>query len=117
MEDFEKAKAEKFAFTDALDAAFEWVFNYTRLGWLFLIGIFLVVMKFMGWIGLGNTPWINVLWPFIVVIGFTLVVALVFRVKYDFKIVVESELEGKEYSRQPRVYLLKMVFTILRSLR
>jgi len=97
MEDYEKAKAEKFTFTDAIDAANEWVFKNTRLGCLSLIGVFLVVMKVMGSLGLGDTPWINVLWPFILVVGILLIVALVFRVKYDFKIVVESELEAKEY--------------------
>lgn len=98
MEDYEKAKAEKFTFTDALGAALEWVFSYTKIGWLFLIGIFLVVMKLMNWLELGDTPWINVLWPLILVVGTILIVALVFRVRYDFKVVVESELEAKEYN-------------------
>lgn len=97
MEDREEAKTEKFSFTDALDASFEWVFSSTKLGCLSLIGIFLVVIKITGWLGSGDTPWINVLWPFILVIGTILIVALVFRARYDFKVVVESELEGKEY--------------------
>ncbi|MBA7640575.1 hypothetical protein ES703_48245 [subsurface metagenome] len=98
MEDREKAKAENFSFTDALDASFEWVFSSTKLGCLSLIGIFLVVIKVTGWLGFRDTPWINVLWPFIVVVGITLIVALVFRIRYDFKVVVESELEAKEYN-------------------
>ena len=97
MEDHENAKLEKFTFTDALGAAQEWAFNTTRLGYLFVIGIFLVVMKVMGSLGLEDTPWINVLWPFLLVMGTILIVALVFRARYDFKVVVESELEAKEY--------------------
>ena len=31
-------------------------------------------------------------------VGTILIVALVFRVRYDFKVVVESELEAKEYN-------------------
>jgi hypothetical protein len=98
MEDYEKAKAEKFTFADALDAANEWVFRNTKLGCLSLIGIFLVVIKVTGWLGAGDTPWIYVLWPFALVVGMILIVALVFRVRYDFKVVVESELEAKEYN-------------------
>ena len=98
MEDHEKAKVEKFTIANAFDAAEEWVMNTTKCGWLFLIGIFLVVIKVTGWLGFGDTPWINVLWPFIVVAGTILIVALVFRVRYDFKVVVESELEVKEYN-------------------
>ena len=98
MEDHENAKLEKFTFTDALGAAGEWVFNNTRLGCLSLIGIFLVVIKVMDWLGAGDTPWINVLWPFFLVAGIVLIATLVFRAKYDFKIVVESELEAKKYN-------------------
>jgi len=98
VEDYQKAKAEKFTFTDALGAAGEWVFSYTKIGCLSLIGIFLVVIKITGWLGFGDTPWINVLWPFIGVVGTTLIVALIFYMKYDFKVVVESELEAKEYN-------------------
>ena len=100
MEDHEKAKLEKFTFADALDAAQEWVFNTTKCGWLFLIGIFLVVIKVTGSLGAGDTPWINVLWPFLFVAGAILVVALVFDVKYDFKVVGESEVEAKEYKER-----------------
>ncbi len=98
MEDPEKAKTENFTFTDALDAANEWVFRSTKLGCLSLIGIFLIIAKITGWLGLGDTPWINVLWPFILVVGTILIVAFVFSVKYDSKIVVENELEAKKYS-------------------
>ena len=98
MEDYEKAKAEKFTFTDALDASSEWVFSSTKLGCLSLIGIFLVVVKITGWLGFGDTPWINVLWPFIFVAGVILLVTLVFRVRYYYKIVIESQLEAKEYN-------------------
>ena len=59
MEDPEKAKTENFTFTDALDAANEWVFRSTKLGCLSLIGIFLIIAKITGWLGLGDTPWIN----------------------------------------------------------
>jgi len=97
VENHKDLSAEKFTFTDALDASFEWVFSSTKLGWLSLIGIFLVVIKITGWLGAGDTPWINVLWPFIVVVGTILIVALVFRARYDFKVVVESKLEAKEY--------------------
>lgn len=55
MEDHEEAKLKKFTIANALDAAEEWVFKTTRLGWLFLIGIFLVVMKFTGALGLEDT--------------------------------------------------------------
>ncbi len=98
MGESEELTPEKFTFTDALDAATEWVFNYTRLGWVFLVGIFLVIAKLMHWVGMGDTQWINVLWPFIFVAVTILIVSLVFRLKYDVKIVVENELEGKEYN-------------------
>ena len=87
---------ETFTFTDAIDAAWDWVFETTHLGWLFLIGIFLVIGKVAGWFG-DDAPWISVLWPFIVVVGSTLIAALVFSMKYDLKVTVENELEAKEY--------------------
>ena len=100
MEQSEKAELEKFTIGNALDAAQEWVFNTTRLGWLFLIGIFLVVIKITGWLGAGDTPWINVLWPFFLVVGTILIVALIFYVKYDSKVVIRSEVEAKEYKER-----------------
>jgi len=100
MEQSEKAELEKFTIGNALDAAQEWVFNTTRLGWLFLIGIFLVVMKVMGSLGLGDTPWVNVLWPFFLVVGTILIVALIFYVKYDSRVVIRSEVEAKEYKER-----------------
>lgn len=98
MEEREIAKTEKFTFMNALDASFEWVFDNTRLGWLSLIGIFLVILKVTGWLGFGDIPWINVLWPFIFVVATILIVGLVFRVRYDLKVIIENELEAKEYN-------------------
>ena len=100
MEQRDKAKLEKFTIANALDAAEEWAFNTTRLGWLFLIGIFLVVMKLTGSLGAGDTPWTHVLWPFAFVAATILIVALVFFIKYRYKIVVESEVEAKEYKER-----------------
>lgn len=98
MENHKDLNVEKFTFTDALDASFEWVFSSTKLGCLSLIGIFLVVIKITGWLGAGDTPWINVLWPFIFVACVIILVTLVFRVRYYYKIVIQSELEAKEYN-------------------
>jgi hypothetical protein len=78
----------------------DWIFKYTRLGWLFLIGIFLVVMQLTGLLGPEDTSWTDILWIFPVVVGTILIVALVFYVKYRFKVVIESEVEAKEYGER-----------------
>jgi hypothetical protein len=97
MQDHEKETAEKFTIADAFSVAQEWVFNTTRLGWLTIIGIILVVVKVIGSL---DTAWINVLWPFILVAGTISITALVFYMKYNFKVVIETEVEAKEYKER-----------------
>jgi hypothetical protein len=99
VNDHERLTPVKFSYVDALDAANEWVFKYTRLGCLTLIGVFLIVIKIGGWLGSKDTPWINVIWPFIMVVVVVLVVSIVFRLKYHLKIEIESEFEAKEYNK------------------
>jgi hypothetical protein len=100
MEQRGETKLEKFTFANALDMAGAWIFKYTRLGCLFLIGIFLVVMQLTGLLGPEDTSWTDILWIFPVVVGTILIVTLVFYVKYRFKVVIESEIEAKEYGER-----------------
>ena len=87
----------KFTIVDAFDAATEWVMGYTRIGWLFVIGIILSVAKLTGFIIDADTPWINVLWPFIVVVSVLVVATMIFYRIYDYKMIVETEVSPGEY--------------------
>jgi len=99
MEDQEKAKLEKFTFINALDAASEWTFRNTRVTWFFLICILLIIAQAAGCFGT-DTDVTGLLWIFPFSIGFLLIVALIFYLKYRFKVVVESEVEAKEYKER-----------------
>ena len=76
---------DKFTFKDASICANVWVFIYTRIGYLTLIGVFLVIAKMVGWLGLEDISWINVLWPFIFIAAVILVVTLIYWIKHNLK--------------------------------
>lgn len=92
--DNEDVELAKFTAWDAFSAASDWLQVYTKIGWLFLIGIVLVILKLVGIID-PTSPWIEVLWPLMLVLIALIITSVIFRSMYDHKIIVLEEDENK----------------------